>query len=697
MSTSRNSARRWAFVGALIIFVILLALAWPVDRWYRAQLLDDRRREAAIEVDLRASVLSSLLNRRFARLESLGSFVEAEAGAPDFSAKFERFAASLYEDARGVRNMALAPGGIITYIYPVIGNERTLGYRPLIDPRPEVRADAQRAIESGRITLTGPVDLIQGGVGLVAREAVTVNGEFWGFSNIALDLEAVLNEAELDNPDSELTFALRDSDGNVFFGDPEIFDAFPVMRQVDLPDGAWEVAAEPLSGWTATVQPALLLFRLGGLAVVLLLSSLGFLVINRQVRLQSAVAARTRELAEANILLETRVQTRTRELWTLLQVSRVLTSTLRLRLLLDLILEQLQSVVTYTAAAIYELETSAEGEEYLYLLQRQGPGDTAETMEPAAPQPWPLAVAGLHADVVRTQQPIVVPDVRADTPEASRWREGIASRDGQQPAHVVTWMCVPMLVKDRPLGLLTLSHHDPRQLSERDAELVQAFANQAALAIENARLYEQARSLAALQERQRLARELHDSVSQALYGIALGTRTAQTLAERGETAQIPEPLRYVSSLAEAALAEMRALIFELRPESLAEEGLVAALEKQAAALSARYEMPTRTDLCEEPDVPLAVKEALYRVGQEAMHNIVKHVHAGQVVVELRCERESLTLEIVDEGPGFDPNQIFPGHLGLRSMQERVERLGGTLTIQSAPGQGTAVRAQVPLP
>jgi signal transduction histidine kinase len=214
------------------------------------------------------------------------------------------------------------------------------------------------------------------------------------------------------------------------------------------------------------------------------------------------------------------------------------------------------------------------------------------------------------------------------------------------------------------------------------------------VAIENARLYEQAGSLAALEERQRLARELHDSVSQALYGIALGSKTARTLLDRDPT-KLAAPLDYILQLAEAGLTEMRALIFELRPESLANEGLVVALNKQAAALSARHGLTVEADLGAEPDVPLETKEALYRVAQEALHNIVKHARARHAEVRLRCDDAACVLEICDDGVGFDSGGSFPGHLGLRSMHERAARLGGTLAIDSAPGAGTRLTARLP--
>jgi signal transduction histidine kinase len=155
-----------------------------------------------------------------------------------------------------------------------------------------------------------------------------------------------------------------------------------------------------------------------------------------------------------------------------------------------------------------------------------------------------------------------------------------------------------------------------------------------------------------------------------------------------------DPLNYVLQLAEAGLAEMRALIFELRPESLATEGLVAALEKQTAATRARYGISVAADLPSEPDLPLAEKEALYRIAQEAMHNTVKHARATRIELTLD-PRTTVLLRVRDDGVGFDPEGSFPGHLGLRSMRERIERLGGTLSIESTRGQGTTITATLP--
>jgi signal transduction histidine kinase len=151
----------------------------------------------------------------------------------------------------------------------------------------------------------------------------------------------------------------------------------------------------------------------------------------------------------------------------------------------------------------------------------------------------------------------------------------------------------------------------------------------------------------------------------------------------------------VLSQSEAGLTEMRALIFELRPESLETEGLIAALEKQVAALRVRHEISLHASLGEEPDLPLEVKEALYRIAQEALHNTVKHARASRVDLKLECDAQGVVLEVSDNGVGFNPEGNFSGHLGLKSMRERAARLGGTLRVESVPGEGTRVRMRGP--
>jgi signal transduction histidine kinase len=301
--------------------------------------------------------------------------------------------------------------------------------------------------------------------------------------------------------------------------------------------------------------------------------------------------------------------------------------------------------------------------------------------------------------VLEEHTPVIIPDVHADAPLAAAFRAKTVEDLGAIPGDIASWMGVPLMVRERTIGLLAMDNSRVDAYTTRDAELALAFATQAAVAIENARLFSEAQGKAALEERQRLARELHDSVSQALFGIGLGARTARTVIER-DPAKAIAPLDYVLSLAEAGLAEMRALIFELRPEALEEEGLVAALQKQVAALKSRYSIAVDADLAEIPALSLPaqlpLQEAVYRIAQEALHNTVKHARAGHVELRVRHEDGAVRLTVVDDGKGFDTAGSFPGHLGLRTMRERAERLGGTFSMTSALGAGSRIEVAIPL-
>ncbi len=401
-----------------------------------------------------------------------------------------------------------------------------------------------------------------------------------------------------------------------------------------------------------------------------------------------AVVRDVTEQVQAQQLLEQRVDERTRQLTTLLQVARNVTAMLELEPLLGLILDQLREVMEYSGATIFTLQ-----DDELSILDYRGP----ITAEQARHLRFSLSRAAANREVIQRRAPVIIDDVRSNAPLALAFQAAAGAQIDTTYAYIRCWMGVPLMIKERVIGMLSLDHSQPGYYTEQQAHLALAIASQAAIAIENARLYEQAGQLAALEERQKLARELHDSVSQALYGIALGARTARTLLDRGAStpAVLADPLDYVLSLAEAGLAEMRALIFELRPESLKTEGLVVALNKQIDSLRMRHRLEVQAALGNEPDLPLDLKEALYRIAQEAMHNIAKHARARRVRVELGAAGPAAVLTITDDGVGFDTHGDFPGHFGLRSMRERAERLGGAFTLDSAPGQGTRLSVRLP--
>ena len=277
------------------------------------------------------------------------------------------------------------------------------------------------------------------------------------------------------------------------------------------------------------------------------------------------------------------------------------------------------------------------------------------------------------------------------------WRQQMERTLGSECPLNLPWQpaaIARLLHRGEAVGLLTAIFREGEMPYAAETSFLAALADQAAIAAANARLLAAAREKVALRERQRLARELHDSASQSLFAIRAGAQMARERLGQ-DSAGIAQPIDYVIRLAEASQAEMRALIFELRPEALETEGLVAALNRQIDAVRAKQGISAQTITSAEPELPIEVKQALYRVGREALWNAVKHARARRVDVRLEAYGDSVELEIADDGVGFDPNGSFPGHLGLRSMHERAIGAGGSLEVVSARGRGTRVVTRLP--
>jgi len=255
---------------------------------------------------------------------------------------------------------------------------------------------------------------------------------------------------------------------------------------------------------------------------------------------------------------------------------------------------------------------------------------------------------------------------------------------------------VPLRTSGRTLGVTICAYRADREPDAAEVTFVNTLVGLAAVAVDHARLVALAQEQAVSQERTRLGRELHDSVSQTLYGIGLGAQSALE-ALNSDPAEAAESIGYILKLASGGLTEMRALLYKLRPESLAVEGLVEALRKHVSSLAERHKIALQLHLGEEPNIDLTSKHAVYRVAMEAVHNAIKHAQAGCLSISLRQQARSLSLTIKDDGHGFDPEKNYSGHHGLDSMQERILSLGGNLTLQSQLDVGTTVRATIPIP
>ena len=398
-------------------------------------------------------------------------------------------------------------------------------------------------------------------------------------------------------------------------------------------------------------------------------------------------------LRQAYETLEQRVEERTAEIEkrrrvaeSLGEVLRVLNSNMPLHDILDRIIEQARRIMEADAAVLTRINYE---QRQVVFASRQGTPPEVDWVEG-----YPLHAAEVTDSAVLGRQPLVIEEAREALQEVLRrerdsdpglraWREATLNR-------YTSALVVPLIVRDNVYGSLSLYYSQPMQFSDEDVELANRFADHTSLAIENARLYEQAKEAAAAGERNRLARELHDAVTQTLFSTSLIAEVLPVLWERNRP-EAEKRLQEIRQLTRGALAEMRTLLLELRPTSLVEVPLPDLLRQLTEALSARGRVDITLDVTVVEPPPRDVKMALYRTTQEALNNVLKHAQATQVHVAGRCEAERVELSIRDDGRGFDFESIPPDHLGLSIMRERADAIGARLSIDSAVGEGTEVR------
>ncbi|MGE5601854.1 MAG: GAF domain-containing protein, partial [Nitrososphaerales archaeon] len=359
--------------------------------------------------------------------------------------------------------------------------------------------------------------------------------------------------------------------------------------------------------------------------------------------------------------------------------------------------ETLHFIVTHACkmlnsqgAAVFRLEQLPTGERTLRV--QAGCGLAPDFLERAS-LPYPASIAGRALKENRT---VAVPNIRAQLAVMS---DDLApSPYLQRPemqdlmATFSAMLLTPLIVAGQPYGVLCTYYHASRAFSDEDMREAQSLAGQAALAIESAGLREHAGEAAALDERNRLARELHDSVTQSLYSVTLYAEAAARQVEAGNQEAVTDHLRALRDTSRDALREMRLLIYELRPPEIEQIGLAAALRGRLQAVERRGGL--HAELVQEGDenLPVAAQQELYHIAREALNNSLKHAQATRIAVRLQYEPNRTVLEVRDDGVGFDSLAgTQAGGRGLRTMQERAQRLGAELEVQTGPGEGTLVR------
>jgi signal transduction histidine kinase len=357
--------------------------------------------------------------------------------------------------------------------------------------------------------------------------------------------------------------------------------------------------------------------------------------------------------------------------------NRVLVSLLQktaLEQVLDIICTEAQSLIGATGSAVLLLTDQA----WLEVKHRLG--------EPlAAVEPVPVD-GSLAGQVVRQGEPVLLNDPALfERAQVYQW-----------PTDLSALLAVPLQVNGGVIGVLDVVNK-AGGFTEEDVPVMSVFANQAAMAIEHARLQQQAEQLAVLAERQRLARELHDSVTQSLYSVTLYANAAILALAAGKQDVTAGYLQELQETAQEGMRDMRLLIFQLHPPVLETEGLVAALQARLAAVEGRAGVQTEFRVEGERRLPIAVEAELYWIAQEALNNVRKHAAARHVTVHLHFTAATICLEVLDDGVGFDPRAVPAERRGgLRTIAERTARVGGALTYESAPGEGTRVMVEVTL-
>jgi len=383
------------------------------------------------------------------------------------------------------------------------------------------------------------------------------------------------------------------------------------------------------------------------------------------------------QLEDSYATLEQRVANRTRELAALNAIAAVASRSLNIEDVLSAALGKTLEITGMAVGAAYRLDV--ERQTLHLVIQRGLPEEFV-----AYARQFPLAES-IAGRVTGTREPALMR--LEDYPEGELKR--ILTRQGVRLA-----LGIPLVSKERVLGFITLGNREPRDVSAEELALMASIGQQVGVAVENAQLYEQAGQTAAAAERSRLARELHDAVSQTLFSANMIAGVLPRLWERDPAAARAQ-LEQLHQLTRGAQAEMRILLLELRPDALVATSLGDLLGQLAQAANSRAMAPVTVDVADDCAPPPEIKIALYRIAQEALNNVVKHAGAEHVRLSLARDSATITLTVADDGCGFDPDQVSGERLGQRTMRERADAIGARLTVTSAPREGTTVTCQWP--
>jgi signal transduction histidine kinase len=353
-----------------------------------------------------------------------------------------------------------------------------------------------------------------------------------------------------------------------------------------------------------------------------------------------------------------------------------------LQSLSDEILGELQKTIFYRSASIWLREQNR-----VVLAGFRAPG--IDTPPDVLGLPLSGQEAKIYAALEKKREAMIVNDSKRSFFDWL-WAQLVQHPTSKLYENSRSWMMLPLVVHDQLIGALRVDHVETNYFTPERERLLIAVTSQIALAVGHAQLLAQAEQVAVIAERNRIARDLHDAVSQTLFAANIVAGTIFKTFERDPDAARAQ-LEDLQQLNRGALAELRMLLFELRPDALEHAKLGELLRHLVDSSEGRGQMSVRLNLEQEPTLPGATKVELYRIAQEAFNNISKHSQAKHVTITLRGDQESCELRIEDDGQGFDPSKPKGGHFGLENMQSRARDIGAVTKINSGSGQGTSVQ------
>jgi signal transduction histidine kinase len=711
----RNKILIWAFVPTAIILVAVALISVYAYQRFTENLVVERDRELTrLSANLLAAELSAYTDPRaeqFLAVFDTGMVVfdadgkvlaaepaQLEGWGPDWAKRFSfrQMARQMTQSSKPVFSNVVPGGGqgqeAIDVFVPITGRDGELvgGIAGIFRLAPSEDSAFYETIEGLRRGESNCIYLVDGN-GLVIYHSLSeyIGADFsdqFAVQWVLDDRQGALRTRDLNGQDIVVSFA-------------------PV------PNTSWGLITE--ESWAELTGPSrrygrflLVLLALGVLVPTLIVTT-GVRRITQPIadligaaqeiaggNFDQRIVASTRdeleELAEqfnlmANQLqasyedLERRVASRTQELATLNTLAVVVSRSLDLEEILNDALDEALKIIGLTKGQAFLLDAETES---LVLIAHRGLSE--ELVRYTSRLPLGTSTSGLAAKEGRPVARQV-----ADYPQ-DELRVLVEAED------IRLVVSTPLLAKGKTLGAIDLGSTVSRTIQPEEMSMLAAIGHQIGVAVENAQLYQQAQQLAVIKERNRLARDLHDSVMQALYGVTLYAEAAWRQLSSGDMEVTGDHLREIRTTAQEALREMRLLIFELRPPVLKQEGLIAALRARLESVEERVGMQTQLEVEGDSWLTPEVEEGLYRVAVEALNNTLRHSFAKRVTVRLCQDGQNVKFVVQDDGIGFDPVAIRKrgGGLGLRGMEERVARLGARFTLQSAPGKGTEVRVEV---